>query len=223
MRSMVEVGTKPIESVQTAVALSRDLKQRSDGEGVVEVLQKELAGCKVQLEAKEYAYMQSLLELQQYGMRIGVLSSQLIKSELERDVSMGELREARGRIKELELTLKETNKCLSEAENAHRHLLNNAVNRTEEMESLADVEKEKMESLLKHMEELDEMIHMLKAAALEAEAEKSRIMSEKDVKVELATLVALRMLEELDHMEGRLDFIRELEIQVFSKSMTIDS
>ncbi|KAI4326609.1 hypothetical protein MLD38_031903 [Melastoma candidum] len=186
-------------------------------------MQKELASCKVQLEAKEYAYMQSLLKLQHYEERIGVLSGQLMKSELERDVSMGELREARGHIKELELKLKEICECLSEAENTHQHLLNNAVNQAEEMEILANVEKEKSESLLKHVEELDETIYTLKAAALEAETEKSRILSEKDAKVEFATSVALRMQEELDRMERRLDFIRELETQVLKKSTTIDS
>ncbi|PKI72152.1 hypothetical protein CRG98_007471 [Punica granatum] len=257
---MGEIDTKPIESVQAALSLfgeKGDQKKyrtsSSEGESEkdeLQVLQKELANYKVQLEAKDSAHMQVLLKLNQYEERTNELSLMLMKSELERDHHIEECREAGNRADELESKLKEMANHVSETEKIREqlsHVMNElkatqaelldreselasaremelkALTQTEMMEMSAAMEREKMEELLKQAEELGEGILVLKAAAVEAEKEKSLILAEKDAEIEQATEASVQVLEQLEDMKKRVELMEELENQLQAKSAFIES
>ncbi|XP_030531779.1 protein WEAK CHLOROPLAST MOVEMENT UNDER BLUE LIGHT 1-like [Rhodamnia argentea] len=257
---MGEIDTKPIEPVQVALSLFGEKgdhrKHRSAGSDTetdkeeLQGLHKELANYKVQIEAKESAYMQALLKLQQYSERVDELSSQLMKSELERDKYDRECMQARTSINMLESKTKEMADQLSETVKIREqlsHVLNElksaqvellgmetelaverearlkALTRTEELEADNQIEKGKVGVLLKHVEELNEVLLMSKQAAKEAEKEKWDIISQKDAEVNLATDAAVQMQEQLNNLKNQLGMIEDLENQVLVKSTYVES
>ncbi|XP_056174914.1 protein WEAK CHLOROPLAST MOVEMENT UNDER BLUE LIGHT 1-like isoform X2 [Syzygium oleosum] len=213
-------------------------------------LHKELANYKVQLEAKESAYMQALLKLQQYSERVDELSSQLMISELERDKYEGECMQARTHIDKLESKTKEMADQLSETGKIREqlsHVLNElksaqvellgmetelaverearlkALTRTEELEADIQIEKGKVEVLRKHVVELNEALLMSKQATMEAEKEKCDIIYQKDGEIDLATDAVVQMQEQLNNLKNQLGMIEELENQLLAKSAYVES
>jgi len=115
---MGEIDTKPIESVQAALSLFEDkadhrksrpagTDKESDKEREIEGILKDLANYKVQLEAKDAAYMQALLKLQHHQYTADELSTLLQSIETERDAYIRECKEASTRVDELESKVKE--------------------------------------------------------------------------------------------------------------------
>ncbi|KAI6683171.1 hypothetical protein NL676_029084 [Syzygium grande] len=241
---------------QFATRLSDHKKHRStssDTETDKEELQglhKELANYKVQLEAKESAYMQALLKLQQYSDRVDELSSQLMISELQRDKYERECMQARTHIDKLESKTKEMADQLSETGKIREqlsHVLNElksaqvellgmetelaverearlkALTRTEELEADIQIEKGKVEVLRKHVEELNEALLMSKQATMEAEKEKCDIIYQKDGEIDLATDAVVQMQEQLNNLKNQLGMIEELENQLLAKSAYVES
>ncbi|KAF2316076.1 hypothetical protein GH714_040871 [Hevea brasiliensis] len=214
---MGEIDTKPIEPVQVALTMfgekSEQRKHRRssgcsgdemDKEKDFEALQKDLANYKVQLEAKDAAYLQLLHKLEHYQKTADELSTQLKNSEVERDVCLEERREARFRIDELEAKIKEMgdqllesgkineqlSHVLGELKAAQGELLSmemelaaateaklKALMQAELMASAANMEKERAEELLKRVIDLNEAVFLSKQAA---EAVKFSTLSEKD-------------------------------------------
>ena len=80
-----------------------ELEKEQELEGLL----KDLANCKVQLEAKDSAHMQALLKLDHYRKTADELSTLLKSSEVERDKYINDCIESRTRIDELETKTKE--------------------------------------------------------------------------------------------------------------------
>ncbi|KAG5027961.1 hypothetical protein JHK82_011591 [Glycine max] len=111
-----EIDTKSIEPVRNAVSLFGDksdqkkylaARSKSDCEKEFEVLTKELADCKVQLEAKHAAHLQALLKLEHNQKMINELSTLLKKSDIERNKNVNECSECKALKDELESKMKE--------------------------------------------------------------------------------------------------------------------
>ncbi|KAI3412423.1 uncharacterized protein J3R85_017352 [Psidium guajava] len=98
-----------------------------------------------------------------------------------------------------------------------------ALSRTEELEADNQIEKEKVEVLLKHVEELNDALLMSKQAAKEAEKEKWVIISQKDSEIDLATNAVVQMQEQLNNLKNQLGMIEDLESQLLAKSAYVES
>ncbi|XVE56878.1 hypothetical protein DITRI_Ditri04bG0045700 [Diplodiscus trichospermus] len=244
-------GKYPIEPVQVAISLFGEngdqLKHRSNSsdsdmekEKDIEGLEKELANYRLQLEAKDSAYMQALLQLEHYKKTTEEFSVLLKNSELERDRYIDECNEVKNQIDELESKMKGMVDQVSETAKIREHLsqvLNElkvtqaallnmetelaaakdselkALTLAELMETSAKMEKEKSEEILAHISELHDAVVISKHAATEAEKEKCSIVSEKDAEMESLKAAAFQAREEIE----------ELENQLLIKSAYIDS
>ncbi|PSS07948.1 WEB family protein [Actinidia chinensis var. chinensis] len=253
---MGEVDTKPIESVQAALSLFGETKNRSTSSDdlakvkELEDLLKDLANVKLQLEAKDSAYKQALLELDQYQKIANELATLLKNSEFEKDMCINECREGIIQIDELESKVKEMTDQLSETEKIGEQIslvkteLNTtqaellsmekalsdarearleALTREEMIETELQMEKEKTEELLRHVWELNEAILHSNVVAIEAEQEECAILSEKEAEIELATTKALEAKEELEFVRKELETMKDLENELMNKSLTVDS
>ncbi|KAK6261675.1 hypothetical protein QUC31_007491 [Theobroma cacao] len=258
--NMGEIDTKPIEPVQVALSLfgENDQSKRrssSSASGVekekdIEDLEKELANYRLQLEAKDFAYMQTLLQLEHYKKTTEEFSVLLKNSELERDRYIEECNEVKSQIDELESKMKGMVDQLSETAKVREplsHVLNElkvtqaallnmetelaaakdselkAMAQAELMETSANMEKEKSEELLDHILELHDSVLISKLAATEAEEEKCRIASEKDAEIESLKATAFQAQEQVEDLRKQLETIEELENQLLIKSAYIDS
>ncbi|OVA13391.1 WEB family [Macleaya cordata] len=243
---MGEVDTKPIESVQAALSLFGEKndprKYRStSSEGIqdseekdLDLLLKDLANYKVQVEVKESAYKQALLKLDIYQQVVDELSTKLKTSEARREKHLEECREARNCINELESKIKDLSDQLVETEKNKEQLLCalNELKATQEelldtkaelaaieesklaatihaeiMEIAVIAEKERTEELLKRTSELNEAILLLKLAVMEAEKEKSTLSDR----------------EHVEEMRKQMEMIEEWEKQLLAKTILIDS
>ncbi|EXC11011.1 hypothetical protein L484_015231 [Morus notabilis] len=250
---MGEIDTKPIESVQSALSLFGEKgdqrKNRSTGsddekERELESVLKDLANYKVQLEAKEAAYMQAILKLEMSQKTIDELSTLMKNSEIEREKYEKECIFARTRIEELESEMKDMADQLSETANIREQLSQvqhelraaqeellwketeldaardseiKALKKVEIMEVEMNAERIKYEDLTKQVSELNDAILVSKDAAIEAEKERFRILSEKDDEIELTKKALVEAEKRLEDME------REMEDQSFSKSLFVDA
>ncbi|KAJ9163571.1 hypothetical protein P3X46_023222 [Hevea brasiliensis] len=257
---MGEIDTKPIEPVQVALTMfgekSEQRKHRPgsgcsgdemDKEKDFEGLRKDLANYKVQLEAKDAAYLQLLHKLEHYQKTADELSTQLKNSEVERDVCLEERREARFRIDELEAKIKEMgdqllesgkikeqlSHVLGELKAAQGELLSmemelaaateaklKALMQAELMESAANMEKERAEELLKRVIDLNEAVFLSKQAA---ETVKFSTLSEKDAETKEASDTEAQTQKMLEDMKTLQEMMQELENKLRAKSVFIDS
>ncbi|XWS47977.1 hypothetical protein CRYUN_Cryun13aG0031900 [Craigia yunnanensis] len=258
---MGEIDSKPIEPVQVALSLFGEkgdqLKHRSSSsdsdvekERDIQCLEKELANYRLQLEAKDSAYMQALLQLEHYKKTTENFSILLKNSDLERDGYIEECNEVKNRIDELESKMKGMVDQLSETAKIREqlsHVLNElkvtqadllnmetelaaaqdselrAMTQAKLMETSANMEKKKSEQLLGRISELQNAVLISKLAATEAEKEKCRIMSEKDAEMESLKAIAFQAQEEIEDLRKQLETIEELKNKVLTKSAYIDS
>ncbi|KAF2311282.1 hypothetical protein GH714_021491 [Hevea brasiliensis] len=256
---MGEIDDKPIEPVQVTLPLfGEKTEQRKhlpgssssgdemDKERDFERLQKDLANYKVQLEAKDPAYLQLLHKLEHHQKTAEELSAQLKNSEVERDVYLEECREARFRIDELEAKVKETGDQLLESGKIREQLSHvlgelkavqgellsmetelasateaklKALTQAELMETAANMEKERAEELLNRVIDLSEAAFLSKQAALEAEKDKCTALSE----IKEAAETQAQAQKHVEDMKTQLEIMQELENQLRAKSVFIDS
>ncbi|PQQ20482.1 protein WEAK CHLOROPLAST MOVEMENT UNDER BLUE LIGHT 1 [Prunus yedoensis var. nudiflora] len=207
---MGEIDTKPIESVQAALSLFEEktdhrktrptgTHEESEKERELEGVLKDLANYKVQLEAKDAAYMQVLLKLQHHQYTADELSILLQNIEVERDRYIEESKEARTQVHQLESKATQAELLSMETELADaRDSELKALTQAELMETAFVMEKDRAEELLKHVSELSEAVVMSNVAAIEAEKEKLVLLSEKDAEIEIATLQAQEQLEDVN-------------------------
>lgn len=208
-----------------------------------------MANYKVQLEAKDAAYMQALLKLQHHQDTADELSTLLQNIEIERDEYIRECKEARTSVDELESKVKEMDDQLSETAKLREQLMHvfselkttqaelfiletdlarardselKALTQAELMETAFTMEQERTEELVRHVADLNEAIFMSKDAAMVAESEKLAMLSEKDAEIELATQAALKAQEQLEDMRKQTETIHELENQLLAKSEYIE-
>lgn len=218
---------------------------KSGCEKELEKLAKELANCKVQLEAKHSAQMQALLKLEHNQKMIHELSTLLKKSDIERNKTVNECSECRAckdelesKVKEIDDQIMETAKVrdqlshvLSELKATQRELLNketelvaardselNALTNARQLESALEDEIEQKEELLQQVKELHEVIHNSKLADVKAEKEKLAILSEKEETIELATKATAQVQQQLEDMKKHVEMIQGLQNQVMDKS-----
>ncbi|KAJ8753318.1 hypothetical protein K2173_019717 [Erythroxylum novogranatense] len=261
---MGEIDSRSIEPVQVAVTLfgeqgdhqkkqlpSRHTSGKSrEGMGKekdVDNLLRELTNFKVQLEAKDSAYLESKLSLEHYQKTAEELSIQRKNSELERDACMEELTGARYRICELESKVQELDDQLLGTEEIREQLscalckLKSAqaavmsmetelagarderlmaLTKAEVMESAAAMEKERVEQLLNYLAELNETIFKSKLDVAEEVKEKVETSSKKDSKAELATKRARQTQKQVEEMKKQVE---DLKNQLMEKSLFIDS
>ncbi|TQD79220.1 hypothetical protein C1H46_035258 [Malus baccata] len=257
---MGEIDTKPIESVRAALSLfeektdhrktrvsgtDKDSEKERELEGVL----KDLANYKVQLEAKDAAYMQALLKLQHHQYTAVELSALLENIEFERDKYVEECKEARVQIYKLESKVTEMADQLTETLKVREQLMHvfselkatqaellsmetklayardselKALSQAELMETAFVMEKERAEELLKHVSELSEAMVMSKVAASEGEKEKLAILSAKDAEFEVAIQAALLAQEQLEDSNKQMAKMEELEDQLLAKSSFIE-
>ncbi|XWS51176.1 hypothetical protein CRYUN_Cryun12cG0154800 [Craigia yunnanensis] len=243
-----EIDTKPIEQVQVALSLfgEKDVEKEKD----IESLEKELASYRLQMEAKDSAYMQALLQLEHYKKTTEEFSVLLKNSELEGDRYIEECNEVKNRMDGLETKMKGTVHQLSETVKIREQLshgLNElnvtqadlltmetepaaakdselkAMTQVELMETSANMEKEKPEELLGHISELHDAVLISKLAVTEAEKESCRIVFEKDAEMESLKATAFQAQEQIEDLRKQLETIEELENELLTKSAYIDS
>ncbi|CAL9031360.1 unnamed protein product [Prunus brigantina] len=257
---MGEIDTKPIESVQAALSLFEEktdhrktrptgTDEESEKERELEGVLKDLANYKVQLEAKDAAYMQVLLKLQHHQYTADELSILLQNIEVERDRYIEESKEARTQVHQLESKVREMADQLSDTLKLREQLMHvfselkatqaellsmeteladardselKGLTQAELMETAFVMEKERAEELLKHVSELSEAVVMSKVAAIEAEKEKLVLLSEKDAEIEIAAQATLQAQEQLEDVRKQIGMMEELEDQLLAKSSFID-
>ncbi|KAI4335947.1 hypothetical protein L6164_014540 [Bauhinia variegata] len=217
-----EIDTKPIESVQTALNMFEDksdqIQKKPQAKRSVQECEKELeevskkfANCKVQLEAKSAAHMQALLKVEHYQKMTYELSTLLKKSDMERNKYTGvyaetiaRIDEHKSKLKEMADQLLENDKfrdqillILSELKATQRDLLNK-----EAQLAAARHSKLNMETAINTgKEKKEEAIHMSKHFAIRADQKDLHAMlSEKDEKIELATMGTSQSKKRLEHM-----------------------
>lgn len=223
--------------------------QESERQRELEEVLKELANSKVQIEAKDAAYMQALLNLEHYQKTASELFSMLRNTETERDRYIIEHGEAGIRIDELKSKMKEMENQLLESVKVGeqlKHVMQELKATKEEllktemelsilkdleikaskqaqlMEAETKMENQKVEELLKHVSELDDAILVLKVAATEAEKEKFAMMSKKDAEIEVAKLDKIQAQEQLKDMRKEIEMMEELENQFDDKCLFIE-
>ncbi|KAF5734672.1 protein WEAK CHLOROPLAST MOVEMENT UNDER BLUE LIGHT-like 1 [Tripterygium wilfordii] len=228
---------------------SSSIDQETDKEEDYDELSKDLSNCKVQLEAKEGVYLQAMLKLEHHQKTADELSTSLKKAEVERDFYMEECRAAKYQIEELETRVKEVAENLAEMVKTKEQLLltltelkatqNEVVRletelaaagesnfkviaRAEQWEITADKEREKVQELVRHISELNEVIYMSKMAAIDAEKEQCAILAENNAEIEFATEKAFEAQEKLEDMKRQLEGEHELENKLLAKSEVVD-
>ncbi|KAH1248626.1 hypothetical protein GmHk_05G012186 [Glycine max] len=246
-----EIDTKSIEPVRNAVSLFGDksdqkkylaARSKSDCEKEFEVLTKELADCKVQLEAKHAAHLQALLKLEHNQKMINELSTLLKKSDIERNKNVNECSECKALKDELESKMKEMadqnlettakvrdqlSHVLSALKATQRELINKETElvaaRDSELNSLKIAEKEQKEELLQQVKELNEVIYDSKLDAIKSEQEKLAILSEKEEKIELATKATSQVQQQLEDMTKHAEMLQGLQNQPMDKSTRVET
>ncbi|KAL3018345.1 hypothetical protein AAZX31_05G023300 [Glycine max] len=233
-----EIDTKSIEPVRNAVSLFGDksdqkkylaARSKSDCEKEFEVLTKELADCKVQLEAKHAAHLQALLKLEHNQKMINELSTLLKKSDIERNKNVNECSECKALKDELESKMKEmadqnletTAKVrdqLSHVLSALKATQRELINKETEL-----AEKEQKEELLQQVKELNEVIYDSKLDAIKSEQEKLAILSEKEEKIELATKATSQVQQQLEDMTKHAEMLQGLQNQPMDKSTRVET
>ncbi|KAG7023210.1 WEB family protein, partial [Cucurbita argyrosperma subsp. argyrosperma] len=246
MENMGEIDTKPIDSVQAGISLFGAIGDQNkhkltanngyEKEREVQELVKDLANYKVQLEAKDAAYMQALLKLEQQQKAIDELSELLKIAETGRDKYVNECSEARFLLDELEQKLNEmteqsleTEKFrekLQAAENelklrqeellgietelaASRESEVKGIIKIELLENKAHLEKETTVDLIRRISELNEAIRLSKFAASEAEKEMSAALSAKETELELAKKQVVELHKQLEEMSQQIEIEME--------------
>ncbi|XP_068654640.1 WEB family protein At5g55860-like isoform X1 [Aristolochia californica] len=247
---MGEVDSKPFESVQAALSLfgqkTEQRKYRSTRNEEVEkeieldLMQKELSGYKVQLEIKESAHMQALLELEVCSKKVDELSTRLNESENEREKYIVEYKKTKSRLDKLESENTHLLAQLFENDNARGSLqqtLNelktaeeelkaqlaasneakvSALTQVELMETAREMNKEKIAEFLKHVSELNEAILFLKLSAIETDKEKTATLFSKDEAIEKA-------YEQIEEMKKELDRVEDLENKLLTKNLLVET
>ncbi|XP_010265291.2 PREDICTED: protein WEAK CHLOROPLAST MOVEMENT UNDER BLUE LIGHT 1-like [Nelumbo nucifera] len=215
----------------------------------LDLMLKYLANYKVQLEVKESAYMQALLKIEVYQKTVDELSIQLKNAEAERDKYIKECQEARVRIEDLESKIKEMSDQLLETGKAKEQLIYvvselkttkeellsteaklaaaeesnlSAIEQAKLIETSIDMEKKKSEELLKHLSEINKAMFHFKLEVIEAEKEKSTIISEKDGKIQMSINAAVQAQEQLEEMRIQATTVQDLDNQHLAKSQSID-
>ncbi|TYH80250.1 hypothetical protein ES332_D03G120000v1 [Gossypium tomentosum] len=223
-----------------------DMEKEKNTEG----LEKELANYRLQIEAKDSAYMQALLQLEHYKKTAEELAVLLRNSEHERDRYIEECNEFKNRVDELESKTKgmvdqlsETAKVreqlscvLNELKVTQADVLNmesqlaaakdleiKAITQAEIMEVSANMEMERSEKLLGRIAELHDAVLISQLSATEAENEKCRVVSEKDAEMEAMKATAFQAQEEMEDLRKQLETIRELENKLVAKTAYIES
>nr|XP_048330718.1 protein WEAK CHLOROPLAST MOVEMENT UNDER BLUE LIGHT 1-like [Ziziphus jujuba var. spinosa] len=253
------VDTKPIESVQASLCLFEEkgdqkknrptAMDESEIERELEEVLKDLANSKVQIEAKDAAYMQALLNLENYKKTACEHSAMLKNTEIERDRYKNECGEAAMRIDELKSKMKEMKDQLLESVKIGEqleHVMNElkaskeellrsemelaalkdseskALKQVELIEMDAKMDKQKVEELLKHVSELNDAILILEVAATEAEKEKFAMISEKDAQIQVAKMDIVQAQDQLKDMRKEVEMMEELENQFNAKCLYIE-
>ncbi|XP_060671010.1 protein WEAK CHLOROPLAST MOVEMENT UNDER BLUE LIGHT 1 [Ziziphus jujuba] len=253
------VDTKPIESVQASLCLFEEkgdqkknrptAMDESEIERELEEVLKDLANSKVQIEAKDAAYMQALLNLENYKKTACEHSAMLKNTEIERDRYKNECGEAAIRIDELKSKMKEMKDQLLESVKIGEqleHVMNElkaskeellrsemelaalkdseskALKQVELIEMDAKMDKQKVEELLKHVSELNDAILILEVAATEAEKEKFAMISEKDAQIQVAKMDIVQAQDQLKDMRKEVEMMEELENQFNAKCLYIE-
>lgn len=228
-----------------SAVLCQDEKERE-----LESVLKDMANYKVQLEAKEAAYMQAELKLEQAQKTVDELSALIKNSETERDRHETECRDARIRLEEFESEMKEMADRLSETASIREQLSqvldelkaargelicketelvaakdseSEAWKQAELIELDLNAERLKYAVLTKQVSELDEIIRVLNDAAVKAQKERLAVLSEKDAEIEVAKKALVEAEERLEEMKREMQIMRESEDQLFSMSAFVDT
>ncbi|KAK9090899.1 hypothetical protein Sjap_024076 [Stephania japonica] len=221
-------------------------KQEFD-EKELDLILKDLSNHKVQLEVKESAYQQLLLKQELYEKTVGELSSQLRNCEADRNKYNEEVRTAQIQGDELQCQIKVITNQLSETGNIKENLLLelkstqedlrkaraevasavelkvSAMKQIELLESASAIENGKTMELFKRVEELNEGIRHSKLAAIEAEKEKTIMLTEKEVELETANATAVQLQEQLEDLKKQIDMMPYLENEIIENNLLIDS
>lgn len=209
-----------------------------------------MANYKVQVEAKDAAYMQALLDLEHHQKTAEGLSTLVKSTEIERGKYMNQYVEAATQVDELKFKMEMLASSLLEAATigeelehalhelkatkeelismetelvASRDLEKKAHTQAELMEITAKTEKEKAEELLKQVLELNDAILMAKVVANEAEKQKLAIISEKDAEIEVAKMDVVHAEEQLKNMRKEAEVVEELKSQLLDKTLLIEA
>ncbi|XP_073059216.1 uncharacterized protein [Primulina eburnea] len=257
---MGEIDTKPIESVQSAVSFfdhSNEMRQispkreekESQIDNELEILAKELANVKVQLEVKDSTYKQTLLKLDHHQKMSDELSKLLKNSDHQKNFYINEFQEANARMNELESSMNMMVNRLSESEKLQEQLtvLNTElassqgqlVNMERDFSSLRqekdyfvaesevlrtdlNEEKRKTGELTREVSQLNEQILDLEMK-VDIKQEKEDALLEKRDALDSAEKALAEAEEKLEKALKDLDVFRDLENQLVENSAHVES
>ncbi|XP_072981354.1 uncharacterized protein [Typha angustifolia] len=245
---MAEIDTKPFESVQASLSL---FEQKTDQnkcsssskaevkEKKLDILLKELADCKLQLQVKESSEMQAIIELEVYRNTIEELSTQLKNAAAERDKYAAEYFEAQHYKAKLEYgrqilesenqkdylcivdeckTLKEELILMKTELAAAKESNYTALKQVGSMKR----EKKKTKELVIYISELNEAILSSSLKAIEAEEKRSAFFQGMEAELQVASEAVIQFHEKLHMMKRQLDIMDGLENEVLDKMIQVD-
>ncbi|XP_072983381.1 uncharacterized protein [Typha latifolia] len=245
---MAEIDTKPFESVQASLSLFEQktgqnkcssFSKAEVKEKKLDILLKELADCKLQLQVKESSEMQAIIELEVYRNTIEELSTQLKNAAAERDKYAAEYLEAQHYKAKLEydrqILESESQKdylCIvDECKTLKEELILMKTELTAAKESnytaLKQVgsmkrEKKKTKELVIYISELNEAILSSSLKAIEAEEKRSAFFQGMEAELQVASEAVIQFHEKLHMMKRQLDIIDGLENEVLDKMIQVD-
>ncbi|KAM0871481.1 hypothetical protein ACQ4PT_039373 [Festuca glaucescens] len=225
---MAEIDTRPLESVQAALNI---FEQRSDhsrfsspdrNEQEIDVVRKELAACKLQLEVKEN-------ENRQENLRMEALNKAMQELSEKYD---GACLEAYDRIAELEtdvvLITRQQSKTASECEalrdelaaargelGAVRRANEYVLGEVESMETRRILERESARDGLMRVLELNEAVLASAVAAMRAEEERSVFLQE-------ATLELVSSGRNVEAVRRQKEAMESMEGELLAKTVEVD-
>ncbi|XP_051115834.1 uncharacterized protein LOC127241001 [Andrographis paniculata] len=196
-----------------------------------ESLEKELANARVELKAKDSAYIQAILELKNREKITDELTILLKRIDSQKNYYLDECREANARADELQSSmdcmarhLSESQKnqeqltcALAELENSREELaiLRMAkidfTSQIEEMKNALSAENAKRDELRRQVLDMEELIVQLRSKAVENERRVANLLSEKESELELTS-------EALSSAKNELKRMHDLEAQMAEKS-----
>ncbi|XP_073290621.1 uncharacterized protein [Primulina huaijiensis] len=258
---MGEIDTKPIESVQSAVSFfdhSNEQRQispkreekESQIDNELDILAKELANVKVQLEVKDSTYKQTLLKLDHHQKMSDELSKLLKNSDHQKNFYINEFQEANARINELESSMNMMVNKLSESEKLQEQITvldtelastqGQLVNMERDFSSLRqekdyfvaesevlrtdlNEEKRKTGELTREVSQLNEQILGLEMKVDDVKQEKEDALLEKRADLDSAEKALAEAEEKLEKALKDLDVFHDLENQLVEKSAHVES
>ncbi|KAJ1298240.1 hypothetical protein BS78_01G438700 [Paspalum vaginatum] len=227
---MAEIDTRPLESVQAAVSIfdrgsdqSRLSLSPDRNEEEIVTITKELASCKLQLEARESQHKQDTLKVEALQKAVQELADQYEKDCMDAHLRIAQLEEENTRIMSRQAETDGECRALRDELAAVRGELDAAkasiafvLREVEAMEMRAILERESTKDALSRILQLNETVLSSAVAAIKAEEERSVFFQE-------ATLEFLGSERgSSEAVRRQMDMMETMEAELLAKTVEVE-